>query len=115
MLKIFVCTGSFYVITAILFYVLQVTTVNMSSLSKTETTVLQLMRTLNRPCSVNCLIEKGNSELGKSSIQKTLDMLVQDDKVIVKEYGKQKIYTIKRETQGDPEMVSLSANIEQKM
>lgn len=77
----------------------------MSSLATAET-VLQLMKTLNRPCSVNCLIEKGNSELGKSSVQKALDNLVRAGKVTLKEYGKQKIYALSQVGEGDPEMVS---------
>lgn len=77
----------------------------MSSLATAET-VLQLMKTLNRPCSVNCLIEKGNSELGKSSVQKALDNLVLAERVTLKEYGKQKIYAVQQEVVGDPEMVS---------
>lgn len=77
----------------------------MSSLATAET-VLQLMKTLNRPCSVNCLIEKGNSELGKSSVQKALDNLVRAGKVTLKEYGKQKIYALSQVCEGDPEMVS---------
>ncbi|XP_063696834.1 homologous-pairing protein 2 homolog isoform X2 [Culicoides brevitarsis] len=74
----------------------------MSSLATAET-VLQLMKTLNRPCSVNCLIEK-DKQLGKSGIQKALDKLVSDKKIMLKEYGKQKIYSLKQETEGDAEV-----------
>lgn len=77
----------------------------MSSLATTEA-VLQLMKTDNRPCSVNCLIQKDTSKLGKSSIQKALDTLVREGKVTLKEYGKQKIYAVKQVTTAEPDVVS---------
>uniref|UniRef100_A0A336N0H1 Homologous-pairing protein 2 homolog n=1 Tax=Culicoides sonorensis TaxID=179676 RepID=A0A336N0H1_CULSO len=76
----------------------------MSSLTEREKTVLQLMKSLNRPCSVNCLFEK-DKELGKTNILKGLDNLVRAENVTLKEYGKQKIYAVKQEVQGDPELI----------
>jgi len=56
-------------------------------------TILQYFKAQNRPYSVNDIAQI-LKEHGKAAIQKSIDLLVVDGKLIEKTYGKQKVYAI---------------------
>ncbi|BES93784.1 Tat Hypothetical protein protein 1(TBP-1)-interacting protein (TBPIP) [Nesidiocoris tenuis] len=55
--------------------------------------VLKFMITANRPYSAND-VSQALRDLGKSAVQKSLDSLVDNGSLYVKEYNKQKIYCV---------------------
>ena len=59
--------------------------------------VLKYLTNQNRPYSVNDLVANLRGEIPKTMMQKTLDALVQDDKVKEKVNGKQKAYVVNQD------------------
>lgn len=62
--------------------------------------VLAYMQKENRPFSVNDIVQNLNKEFGKTAIQKGVDELVSQSKLLEKTYGKQKVYCITQEDEG---------------
>jgi len=57
--------------------------------------VWELMKTANRPFSGNDVfsrLQRQRNDIGKSAVDRALDRLVNENKIFVKLYGKQKIY-----------------------
>lgn len=63
----------------------------------TSEAVYTFLKNENRPYSVGDILQRLGDIHGKSSVQKTLDKLVEKQKVIEKTYGKQKIYCVSQE------------------
>jgi 26S proteasome regulatory subunit (ATPase 3-interacting protein) len=63
-------------------------------MSKDVDTVLKCLEKVNRPYSVNDVVQNLQNEITKSAVQKTLDLLVSRGKVREKIFNKQKIYAI---------------------
>lgn len=66
-------------------------------MSKDREAVHKYLCTTNRPYSANDIMLNLHKEFGKTAIQKALDELVGEGKVLEKTYGKQKVYCIKQE------------------
>ncbi|XP_019894820.1 homologous-pairing protein 2 homolog isoform X2 [Musca domestica] len=60
--------------------------------------VQEFMLKANRPYAINDVVDGCGKDLGKSAIQKSLDSLVDKDILIMKMYGKNKIYFPKQNT-----------------
>ncbi|XP_017774535.1 PREDICTED: homologous-pairing protein 2 homolog [Nicrophorus vespilloides] len=56
--------------------------------------ILKFLADQNRPFNANDIAQNVDKEFGKSAVQKALDKLVGQHKVMVKAYGKQNIYCI---------------------
>uniref|UniRef100_A0A1I8P6E4 Homologous-pairing protein 2 homolog n=1 Tax=Stomoxys calcitrans TaxID=35570 RepID=A0A1I8P6E4_STOCA len=54
--------------------------------------VKDFMMQANRPYALNDVVDRCGKELGKAAIQKSLDSLVDKEILVVKTYGKHKIY-----------------------
>jgi len=65
--------------------------------------VLSYLTSQNRPYSVNDIFLNLHKEVGKSAVQKALDLLVADEKVREKVNGKQKAYVVNQDTLETPE------------
>lgn len=89
----------------------------------TEEKVYEFLKTHNRPFSISD-VQKNLGDLSRSDIQKALQELVEDDKVLEKIYGKQKVYCVvqERESVGnmedelkemDREINTLTCNIDE--
>ena len=63
-------------------------------MSKDENTVREYLAKVNRPYSLNDIVQNLHNEVTKAAAQKALDRLVALGKVNEKCYNKQKIYTI---------------------
>ena len=63
-------------------------------MSKDANAVLKYLERVNRPYSVNDVVQNLHNEITKNAVQKTLDLLVARGKVKEKTYNKQKIYSI---------------------
>ncbi|XP_063227532.1 homologous-pairing protein 2 homolog [Bacillus rossius redtenbacheri] len=72
-------------------------------------TVRKYLRDQNRPYNAIDIATNLHKEFGKAVIQKALDKLVDLDEVIVKVYGKQKIYGIKQS--GDSSLENLNQKL----
>jgi len=59
--------------------------------------IFKYMFDQNRPYSVTDIHMNLHKEYGKTAVQKALDMLTDDKKVVEKVYGKQKVYVISQE------------------
>lgn len=59
--------------------------------------VYKYLKDQNRPYSANDIVQNINKEFGKTAVQKALDELAQDEKILEKTYGKQKVYCIIQE------------------
>ncbi|XP_073811953.1 homologous-pairing protein 2 homolog [Musca autumnalis] len=64
----------------------------MSAKSSVAKIVQEFMLKANRPYAINDVVEGCGKELGKAAIQKSLDSLVDKEILIMKMYGKNKIY-----------------------
>jgi len=76
--------------------------------------VLKYLRDQNRPYSVNDILLNLHKELGKTAIQKALDSLTQETKVIEKINGKQKAYAVSQQdlpTASEEELKTLDLEI----
>lgn len=58
--------------------------------------VLKYLKSTNRPYSANDIVLNLHKEFGKTAIQRALDALVQQEAVLEKVYGKQKVYVVKQ-------------------
>lgn len=67
-------------------------------MSKDEQKVLDYLEKMNRPYSVNDILQNLHNEVTKAAVQKALDQLVSKEKIREKIYNKQKIYTVVQET-----------------
>lgn len=77
-------------------------------MSKGENSVLKYLQRVNRPYSVNDIVQNLHNEVTKSAVQKVLDQLVSQGEVKEKCYNKQKIYTIAQN-------VDQSTNVQQEV
>lgn len=69
-------------------------------------TVLKFMKDGNRPYALNDIYEKFKADHGKTALQKALDTLVGQKKLLVKAYGKMNIYSVMHQNEKvDPEKV----------
>lgn len=69
--------------------------------------VLQFMQAGGRPYALNDVYDKLGKDFGKTALQKALDALTSQKKLIEKAYGKQKVYAVaQRKENTDPEKVS---------
>ncbi|KAI4467675.1 tbp-1 interacting protein [Holotrichia oblita] len=59
--------------------------------------VLRFMQTQNRPFSANDVMQNVQKEHTKTTVQKALDKLVNENKLFEKIYGKQKVYCVVQE------------------
>ena len=78
--------------------------------------VLKYMSDQNRPYSTNDVLMNLHKEFGKTAIQKALDNLVQEGKLVEKVNGKQKAYVINQEnlpTANEEELAALDAQIKE--
>lgn len=66
--------------------------------------VHKYLQNQNRPYSANDIVTNLHKEYGKGAVQKALDELVSQNKIIEKVYGKQKVYCVLQEDENtDPE------------
>lgn len=77
--------------------------------------VLNYLQKQNRPYSANDIFLNLHKEIGKTQLQKTLDQLVEQQKIKEKLYGKQKIYVVIQDNSSkeniDKEIQELDQNI----
>ena len=73
------------------------------AMSSPNDKVLSYLTAQNRPYSVNDIFLNLHREVGKTAVQKTLDILVADGRVREKVNGKQKAYVVNQETLETPE------------
>ena len=76
--------------------------------------VLKYMTDQNRPYSTNDVVMNLHKEFGKSAVQKALDNLVTEGKLVEKANGKQKAYVINQEhlpTANEEELAALDAEL----
>eukprot|EP01086_Lenisia_limosa_P011346 TRINITY_DN37068_c0_g1_i1.p1 TRINITY_DN37068_c0_g1~~TRINITY_DN37068_c0_g1_i1.p1 ORF type:complete len:222 (+),score=61.52 TRINITY_DN37068_c0_g1_i1:46-711(+) len=59
--------------------------------------VLDYLNTCNRPHSTQSLVDSMHGKIKKTQMQKCLDSLVVDQKIILKEWGKSKIYACRQD------------------
>ncbi|XP_043240566.1 homologous-pairing protein 2 homolog [Amphibalanus amphitrite] len=64
---------------------------------KTSSSVFKYLHDQNRPYSVTDIHMNLHKEYGKTAVQKSLDALVEEKKVMEKVYGKQKVYVVNQE------------------
>ena len=70
----------------------------------------------NRPYSTNDVLMNLHKEFGKTAIQKALDMLVAEGKLVEKVNGKQKAYVINQAdlpTANEEELATLDAQLKE--
>ncbi|XP_069691125.1 homologous-pairing protein 2 homolog [Periplaneta americana] len=78
--------------------------------------ILKYLRDQNRPYSANDIFMNLHKEVGKTSVQKCLDQLVEQGAVIEKVYGKQKVYVIKQEdTNNESDLKQELKNLDSKL
>ena len=78
--------------------------------------VLRYMTDQNRPYSTNDIFMNLHKEFGKTAIQKAIDTLVAESKLVEKVNGKQKAYVINQEnlpTANEEELAALDAQLKQ--
>lgn len=69
--------------------------------------VYKYLQNQNRPYSTNDIVTNLHKEYGKTAVQKALDELVSQNKIIEKIYGKQKVYCILQQDENtDPEAMN---------
>ncbi|GAB6032293.1 PSMC3 interacting protein [Chamberlinius hualienensis] len=76
--------------------------------------VLDYMTSQNRPYSLVDIFTNLHGKYGKTALQKTLDVLVNQKKICEKSYGKQKVYVINQElltAVSDVELKSMDTKI----
>merc|ERR1711884_623892 len=76
---------------------------SLRAMSSPTEKVLSYLTSQNRPYSVNDIFLNLHKEVGKSAVQKALDLLVADEKVREKVNGKQKAYVVNQDTLETPE------------
>lgn len=59
--------------------------------------VIKYLRDQNRPYSANDIFNNLHEEIKKPTVQKALDKLVEQGRIMEKVYGKQKVYVVKQE------------------
>ncbi|XP_037093160.1 homologous-pairing protein 2 homolog isoform X1 [Pollicipes pollicipes] len=83
---------------------------------KTTSGIFKYLFDQNRPYSVTDIHMNLHKEYGKTAIQKSLDTLVEERKVLEKVYGKQKVYVVNQELHPkveESELRSMDARIAQ--
>ena len=78
--------------------------------------VLKYMTDQNRPYSTNDVLMNLHKEFGKTAIQKSLDTLVVEGKLVEKVNGKQKAYVINQAhlpTASEEELAALDAQLKE--
>lgn len=73
----------------------------MSAKENIKETVLKHLQSQNRPFSAND-ITQNLKDVSKSGVLKAIENLVEENKVLEKSYGKQKVYCVKQEDGADP-------------
>ena len=79
--------------------------------------VIRFLTDQNRPVSLNDIIQAVGQKHDKSSVQKAVDKLVEEEKIFVKTYAKQKIFCVVQEDRenagGGEELRILDKDIEE--
>lgn len=76
--------------------------------------VFKYLESTNRPYSANDIVQNMHKEFGKTAVQKALDDLVSQSRVLEKVYGKQKIYCVKQseaEETGQTDLQQMEAEV----